>query len=867
MKLRSITLDNVRRFTDPVTVGPIGDGVTLLCEPNEAGKSTLFDALHAVFFLKHGSAAGDVKALRPHSGGKVAVECELDFDGARWRIRKEWLTGASVKVWREGALIHQGDLAEDWITSLVAGDAGGPGGLLWVRQGRVSLQARSAPEAKAELEKRRDLLTVISGAMEQVTGGERMDRVRDRVARDLDRLQTATGRPKTGGRWADAQALVDKLTQDEAALAHTVETLRQNLDDRRRLSDELADLEIPEAVTKRAADVAAASEALRRAEGLAKELQAAETQAKLARLQADEAQKEASRIAGLWSELEGATAAHKTSMDDLAAKVETAQTAARAHETANKALAKAAADHAQAQATIQRIDRREAATKATVEREELATLIDRASQANSTRIKQAAIAAKGPKDALVSRIHALDRSVAEKRALRDAAAPKISASYAADAPQVRIGGRPLLADETRSLPEDGLVQMPGIGTLHIETKDKDLGAELARAEAELASALSADDWADPGAMDAAVTARDAAQNAAEKAKQFCDAIAPDGIDALRVRLAALGEDATHDIAPLPVRTEAEAALAAAARTLTEAQDGVAKLDASHRSTALIVARAEAGTDIARARAATAARAVDGLAKPDPKAAEASLTPLREAAQNAEALLAKRAAQTPDLDQLRARLARVMAVADANTKRAGDIRSQISKLTGVIETRGEEGVEEVLEDVRGRRQAAQTALDRVAFERDVSVRLLAALDAAQKAARDQYFAPIAAELRPLLADLWGDADLQWSDDTLLPVALVRRGTEESIDVLSGGTQEQIAFLVRLAFARLLAKSGRHAPLILDDALVYSDDDRIERMFDALHGAAPDLQIIVLSCRQRAFRDLGAPSLSFQPVEAS
>ena len=51
----------------------------------------------------------------------------------------------------------------------------------------------------------------------------------------------------------------------------------------------------------------------------------------------------------------------------------------------------------------------------------------------------------------------------------------------------------------------------------------------------------------------------------------------------------------------------------------------------------------------------------------------------------------------------------------------------------------------------------------------------------------------------------------------------------------------------------------APVILDDALVFSDDDRIERMFDALHRQAGDLQIIVLSCRQRAFSSLGGTAL--------
>ena len=45
----------------------------------------------------------------------------------------------------------------------------------------------------------------------------------------------------------------------------------------------------------------------------------------------------------------------------------------------------------------------------------------------------------------------------------------------------------------------------------------------------------------------------------------------------------------------------------------------------------------------------------------------------------------------------------------------------------------------------------------------------------------------------------------------------------------------------------AKDGQPAPVILDDALVYSDDDRIERMFDALHRQASGQQIIVFSCR--------------------
>jgi uncharacterized protein YhaN len=69
------------------------------------------------------------------------------------------------------------------------------------------------------------------------------------------------------------------------------------------------------------------------------------------------------------------------------------------------------------------------------------------------------------------------------------------------------------------------------------------------------------------------------------------------------------------------------------------------------------------------------------------------------------------------------------------------------------------------------------------------------------------------------------------------------------------REQLSVLTRLAFARLLARDGRPTPVILDDALVYSDDDRIEKMFDALHRQSRDQQIIVFTCRQRAFQKLG------------
>ena len=129
------------------------------------------------------------------------------------------------------------------------------------------------------------------------------------------------------------------------------------------------------------------------------------------------------------------------------------------------------------------------------------------------------------------------------------------------------------------------------------------------------------------------------------------------------------------------------------------------------------------------------------------------------------------------------------------------------------------------------------------------------------------------LRPLLALLLEDTpgggaggggaggfDLRFDETSLLPAELERGGVAEPAAILSGGMREQLALLTRLAFARLLARGAQGAaPVILDDALVWSDDDRIERMFNALHRQARDLQILVLTCRQRAFERLGGRPL--------
>ncbi|MEX2643423.1 MAG: AAA family ATPase [Acetobacterales bacterium] len=191
MRLRSVRLHNVRRFTDPVQIDGIGDGLSVLCAPNEQGKSTFFDALHALFFKDRKSWDREVRALVPYAGGDPAVAVELELDDASYRLEKRWNRSRSgeVRVWRSGQLFKQSDDAEAWISETFRSPKdGGPAGLLWVRQGPGGLDS----DGDAGRTARRDLVSSVAGEVEAMTGGRRMDLAVQYCAEQLARYLTPT---------------------------------------------------------------------------------------------------------------------------------------------------------------------------------------------------------------------------------------------------------------------------------------------------------------------------------------------------------------------------------------------------------------------------------------------------------------------------------------------------------------------------------------------------------------------------------------------------------------------------------------------------------------------------------------------------
>jgi uncharacterized protein YhaN len=72
-----------------------------------------------------------------------------------------------------------------------------------------------------------------------------------------------------------------------------------------------------------------------------------------------------------------------------------------------------------------------------------------------------------------------------------------------------------------------------------------------------------------------------------------------------------------------------------------------------------------------------------------------------------------------------------------------------------------------------------------------------------------------------------------------------GQSLAFNHLSGGAREQFSLIHRAACSLAVSKDGG-APLILDDALGYSDAERLIGMNEVLSRAAQKCQIIILTC---------------------
>jgi hypothetical protein len=867
MKIEALRLFNVKRFAGRgVAIEGIGDGVNVLCAANEFGKSTSFEALHALFFQPHSGTPGDVQRLRPYSGGNPLIEADIATAEGQFRLTKQYYGRgrASVTDLATGRLVAQADEAEAFITNLVRGGASGPAGLLWVRQGMTGIERRTKSEEESEKMVRAGLLESVQGEVEAVTGGRRMAEILQSCEEDLSLLVTSTGKPKSGGRYADAVEAHERLVQHEQWLAKEVSGLRNALDQRAAVLRRLKELEKPADKEARRKAVERAQTAVDAASAQGERLRAAAAELGLASERRDAGKLALTAFRGALAEAERLRVQLQATEQQRA---EALGKRGLALDAIEKASAQAEAAERAEQEARQLLARLDAALKAREMADRLTEARQRLSDAEAVRTaceeKETDLALLKMPATAVDELQALEVELARLRAIQEAHRPTVSIDYDAGVePDVTIDGQRLAHGQERSYDGQARLAIPGVGLMTLRShrpprEDKRL-EQIESDRLNLLAVLGVDDFA---AAQARQVGALRATAELEGLRHRLRIVAPDGLPALRESVARLGN---VDLDVLELKEDPDQVrdqLAGAERRRAEARDALRAAQPARTSADEAFVAAE--TLLASIRANMAH--VDAVLGPasgrgDREGALAQTVSALDAdVAGLEASAAELRRSAADLETVEAALRRAKSAEDAATQETNTLREAVAELNGLIRKSADEAIEEEWRETVERRDAA--ALRVHAFQKEVAVldRLRGALQTARSAARDLYLKPVMSELRPLLELLFDDVSVTFDEKTLLPQTILRNGQQEDVDRLSGGMREQLSVLTRLAFARLLARDGRPTPLILDDALVYSDDDRIERMFDALHRQSRDQQILVFSCRQRAFLELGGRRL--------
>jgi len=335
-----------------------------------------------------------------------------------------------------------------------------------------------------------------------------------------------------------------------------------------------------------------------------------------------------------------------------------------------------------------------------------------------------------------------------------------------------------------------------------------------------------------------------------------------GADALKLLIAGLADEGEGQEGELPdVRAltqtleVADVVMARAEGARDSAIDALRSIEEEDAP----LATAEAGAASDLSNASTQLSGIEG--RPEFATLTNDLMRSRETAAHAQVSLeeAKRNASAHDQASIQRKIETIDARTRAATEARKRLETELAKLEGNLESEGGKGLADREAAAREEVEAAQYALQRISEEADALKLLRDTLEVARIETSARFVGPVASRAKRYIERLLPGSELAFSEDLALE-AVVRGGVSEGCAELSRGTQEQLAILTRVAFADMLLDRGQPVSLILDDPLVYSDDERLDVMIEILGEVAQRMQVILLTCRDRAFRHVPGNRLS-------
>jgi hypothetical protein len=828
-------------------------GVVVVSGANEVGKSSMVEALDLLLESKDRSSKKEVKQVKP-THADVGSEITAEISAGRYRFvyhkRFHKKPETQLTVLEPRREQRSGDEAHDRVQAMLAETVDTE---LWHAQ-RVLQSASTDAVNLSGCDALTRALDVAAGDAAALSGTEPL--LIERIDSEYARYFTPTGRPT--GEWTAAIKAFDAANQEVDRCAAAVAEVDDRVQRHAALTVESAELtQQQEGAVARQATAQAAADAIAR---LTEQVREAELVAAAATATSTASTAAHAERARLRTETDSRTAAVAALEDEAREAVDAQATARDVTSEADGAVERADRDLAAAQ---ERAETARGQVDDLARRDETQRLAAKLAKIDAALTERDAFAKElttvTVSDELLRQIEQAAAAVDRTEGQLALVSATVEFVAAADIELV-------VGDERVSLPVGQTwstvantateVEIPGVVTARVTpgTSALDIQEKYAAAQKKLAATLAVARVADLAAARQADQRRRELQSTRDQlTATLAGLTGDDDVELLRARLAELQSLPTvpDEIDAAAARAELLEAVAARAQAGVDCEThrkvaalAMSKLtetsaQATRVQDKLVIQRAElvaVADRLAEQRAAT----------PDEKLAasvEADLAAAQTAASRAIELAEQLAAKEPEA--VSAELAEATEAATALRQRHELVERTLHDIAAQLTVFGTEGRKGKLDAAENEREHARGDHDRIGRLARAVQMLRDVMTRHRDSTRLRYVEPFRTELQRLGRPVFGPSFEVEVDSDLCILNRTLDGRTVPYESLSGGAKEQLGILARLAGAALVAKEDA-VPILIDDALGFTDPERLVKMAAVFDTLGESGQVIVLTC---------------------
>ena len=869
MRLLRVQLRNYRGVTAS-DVSFSRSGVTIVEGPNEAGKTSIAEALQLAIDYPDSSRGRQIKAVKPADRDE-GPEVEITLSSGKYELtyRKRWLKSpqTTLKITAPQGENLTGREAHDRLNSILDETLDEQ---LWralrIEQGKeLSLPLFNLPSMGRALD------SAASGDL----ATDREDALWDRIGEEYDKYWTPKGQPK--GARASSEDNVEAVRSEVNDLAGRLRDVEDDANRMNRLIAEAVDLTATQA--KNEEQEAQLTERWESTQSLRNKVDQLAADHKAAEANRDRADSQQQRRQGLIDALTDANkalAALETEAEQaapaLAATTRRNKKATTALAEARSALHSAQAEHRlaiddrdhvrQKIEVVQLKGRHERYTKAAE------ALSEAEDHLNSAKVD----------DEVVERIQQAHLDHERAKAVADSAAASIETTAFSDI-TVSIDDDEVMlpaGEVNRTLVDNEVtLVIPDVAQVRVSAGPDSNNLADERSRTQQAYQHLCDE---AGVADLA-KARSAAQQRREalrNRKDANEAIGRELSDLKPETLLSKVKGLTKRVDSYPQERSADVDLPddydTARRTASEMERTVDSRQTEFLTCEEAAEKAsEALQESQVNKSVLAARIKD--ARNSKEHAESQLAHARDANQD-EALtaalaLAQQQADDAETDLKDAQVelnaadpesleARLENAREATGRAIKDLQANSddqNKLRISLDLRGEQGLHTLHSEALSRLQHIERQHDRTETRARVAFLLKETFEKHRQQARQRYIGPFKEQIDGLGRIVFGPTFAVELSDDLRVVRRTLDSTTLDVDQISTGAREQIGVLSRLACAAIVSPGDGGVPVMIDDALGWSDPQRLQTMGAAIKTAGKQCQVIVLTCTPGRYSHVG------------